>query len=147
MSSAQQDLVGVFHQESDAKGAPDFYLFREEARELKKLDLAYFINHGNDIRLLECVDDAARLAEENGTPVRFVNPVQSRKIVGSRLPEKTSSMERVIDTVFHDERRGTLRPFVHGRALMHSRRKKPLAVVAAESWAKTPHAIRKEKSA
>jgi len=133
--SSQQKLVGVFHQESDAAGEPDFYVTRAEARELKKLDQAFFINHGNDVRLLEKLETSADLqAFEDETGTRFVNPVQSRKIAGPSVPEKNGSMDNVIDSVTRD-RRGKLRPYIHARLLMETERMKPYAVMAAEAWA------------
>lgn len=119
------DLVGVYRQDSDSSGAPDFYVARSEARELKKLDQAFFINHGTAIRLLERVEESIAIGalDEDGRP--FVNRDQSRKI-------KEHTMDRAIG-IIADKKLG---PFLRYRLLMpNSKRKKPLAVVAVESWA------------
>lgn len=124
-TSQTKDLVGVFRQASDPDGVPDFYLTRDEARDLKKLDQAFFINHGNDICLLECEEESITLKalDEDGRP--FINRDQSRKI-------KERTMDRAIG-IIADKKLG---PFLRYRQLMpNSNRKKPLAVVAVESWA------------
>src|ERR1700750_2118828 len=122
--TTKQELVGIFHQASDPNGKPDFYLTRDEARALKKMDQGFFINHGCDMCLLDGADESAMHAlDEDGRA--FVNRDQSRSI-------KERTMDRAIG-ILPDKKLG---PFLRERQLMlNGKRKKPLAVIAVECWA------------
>jgi hypothetical protein len=125
------ELVGIYRQEQDATSAPAFEITRAEARELKKLNQGYFINHGNDMRLMEFVENAAQTQQVVGEILEnFRSSSESRKI-----PQGT--VERALGFDKKHEQRKKLFPYLSERILMRSssKRMKPLAVVAVESWA------------
>jgi hypothetical protein len=39
----KNDLVGIYRQDQDAQSEPAFFLRRDEARELKRLDQGFFM--------------------------------------------------------------------------------------------------------
>jgi hypothetical protein len=118
----ENDLVGIFRQEQDAKiEAPAFYLTRDEARTLKQLGQGFFINHGCDMRLIESVEVVAKIASDH--EIQFRNSHQSRSI-------NVNTSEAAIDKGGLRDRH-EIAPFDFMRG-----RLRPLAVVAVESWAR-----------
>lgn len=115
-----EDLVGIYRQEQDAKTEPPaYYLTREEARTLKKLNQGFFINHGRDLRLLEHIENVMKLAEEQN--IVFRNPYQSRQL-------KPKTIDEAVRQGIRPRHKIASFDFMRGRL-------RPLAVVAVECWA------------
>jgi hypothetical protein len=116
---------GVYYQDQDSTGEPAYYVTQADAKTLIAADKAWSINSGRDIRLKEYVETMTAEGLEGELGVPFVNRYQSRNI-------REHTMDRAVGIVA-DKKLG---PFLRERLLMHGgKRKKPLAVVAVESWA------------
>jgi hypothetical protein len=128
LNKMKTDVVAVYRQEQDARTeAPTFYVTREEARTLKKLNQGFFINCGQDMRLIESVEVVFKVGDEND--IRFRSSTESRMI-------KPATVARAIGEDKIKAKRKPLRqrsqitPFDFLRGRM-----RPMAVVAVESWA------------